>query len=484
MVRHELRDIIIVLPGIMGSVLRKGDIDLWSASCGAAYRGVLRGAFSEHLALQGGDPGVDDPAGDVRATGLVSLPSIFPRFWKTDGYAALCGMIAAGFRVKRADATTPGNYHEFPYDWRLDNRLAARRLETLVGRVLPAWRDFTGDRDAKVILIGHSMGGLVGRYYTEVLGGWRDCRALITLGTPHRGSVNALKFLSDGPGWPFEWLGPIAGTFPSIHQLLPVYKVLESDTGRVRVAESGGLPGLEGGRVAAALRFHREIGEAVERNRAEASYHEGYKTIPFVGTDQPTAQRCFLESGRVIVDRVCPAWHDALLGGGDGTVPRISATPIELSDDAREYFLPEHHGMLQSNPHLLDSLRNLLQQLLSRGLGAIRGPSSISGGPGRAAISLDVADVHPSGAPVEIRAGVRDDSGAACDLEAVVTPVDPAGPALEGRLLEEGATSVWRVEGLSAGLYQVEVRPSAGGQGAPTAVHELFQLIPAEGTGA
>jgi hypothetical protein len=202
MVRHELRDVVIILPGIMGSVLRKGGADLWAATCGAAYRGVLRGAFSEYLPLRSGDPELDDSENGISATELVTLPSIFPRFWKTDGYSSLRAMVAASFRLKTDDGSTPGNYYEFPYDWRLDNRVAARRLEALVGRVLPAWRSFTGDRDAKVILIGHSMGGLIGRYYAEVLGGWCDCRALITLGTPHRGSLNALEFLSNGPGWP------------------------------------------------------------------------------------------------------------------------------------------------------------------------------------------------------------------------------------------------------------------------------------------
>jgi hypothetical protein len=127
-----------------------------------------------------------------------------------------------------------------------------------------------------------------------------------------------------------------------------------------RVAEAGRVTGLDPYMAASALRFHREIEDAVARNRAEAAYHESYKVIPFVGTDQPTSQAAGLESGRVIVRRDDPGWLDPLLCGGDGTVPRISATPIELSGDAREYFLPEHHGMLQSNRHLLDSLRSLL----------------------------------------------------------------------------------------------------------------------------
>lgn len=40
-------------------------------------------------------------------------------------------------------------------------------------------------------IIGHSKGGLIGRYYVKRLGGDRRVRNLITLGTPHQGSPTA-----------------------------------------------------------------------------------------------------------------------------------------------------------------------------------------------------------------------------------------------------------------------------------------------------
>jgi triacylglycerol esterase/lipase EstA (alpha/beta hydrolase family) len=42
------------------------------------------------------------------------------------------------------------------------------------------------------------MGGLISRYYLEVLEGWRDCRALVTFGTPYRGAVDAVNYLANG----------------------------------------------------------------------------------------------------------------------------------------------------------------------------------------------------------------------------------------------------------------------------------------------
>ncbi len=40
----------------------------------------------------------------------------------------------------------------------------------------------------KISIIGHSKGGLIGRYYIKKLGGDRRVKTLITLGTPHHGN--------------------------------------------------------------------------------------------------------------------------------------------------------------------------------------------------------------------------------------------------------------------------------------------------------
>lgn len=44
----------------------------------------------------------------------------------------------------------------------------------------------------KMSIIGHSKGGLIGRYYIKKLGGAKRVRSLITLGTPHGGNPWAL----------------------------------------------------------------------------------------------------------------------------------------------------------------------------------------------------------------------------------------------------------------------------------------------------
>ena len=111
------------------------------------------------------------------------------------------------------------------------------------------------------------MGGLVARYYLEVLEGWRDCRALITFGTPYRGSLNALDFLANGYKRLFVDLTEVMRSFPSAHQLLPIYKALRVGDDYVRVAETKGIPGVELARAQDALAFHREIEAKVTEHR-------------------------------------------------------------------------------------------------------------------------------------------------------------------------------------------------------------------------
>jgi hypothetical protein len=61
----------------------------------------------------------------------------------------------------------------------------ARRLKSLVEKV----RRETGYE--RVHVIGHSMGGVVARYYVQCLGGDKRVHTLVTLGSPHSGTLPA-----------------------------------------------------------------------------------------------------------------------------------------------------------------------------------------------------------------------------------------------------------------------------------------------------
>jgi pimeloyl-ACP methyl ester carboxylesterase len=61
-----------------------------------------------------------------------------------------------------------------------------RTAAVLLGRhVRHTRRIYGGER---VAVIGHSLGGLIARYYVQCLGGAEDVHTVITLGTPHQGT--------------------------------------------------------------------------------------------------------------------------------------------------------------------------------------------------------------------------------------------------------------------------------------------------------
>jgi triacylglycerol lipase len=79
-----------------------------------------------------------------------------------------------------------GNVHAVNYSVRTaDVRAAARELRAHVERL----RERTGAEQVHVV--GHSLGGVIARYYVQRLGGHDAVDALVTLGSPHGGTTSA-----------------------------------------------------------------------------------------------------------------------------------------------------------------------------------------------------------------------------------------------------------------------------------------------------
>jgi Lecithin:cholesterol acyltransferase len=448
--KKPLYDMVVLLPGITGSVLQKDGKDVWAISGQAAWGWLTSlGDSLQELVLEG-----EDSAGIV-ATRVMADAHVVPGLVKIDGYSAIAKMVADTVDIVPGSIwdARPANFIEFPYDWRLDNRINARRLAELVSDRLPRWREHSGNSNARVIFLAHSMGGLVVRYFLEVLEGWRDCRALITFGTPYRGSLNALNFLTNGYKRLFMDLSEVMRSFPSMHQLLPIHRALRVGEDYVRVAEVKGVHRIESVRAEDALAFHREIEAKVNEHRKDRNYlDQGYVIVPVVGTRQPTMQSAVLADGRVTAGLELPSWIDPLLADGDGTVPRASAIPIELSDAYRDSFVPELHGSLQRNRSVLDDVRGRLEQMQVRGLREVRAPGESPAAAERPAVALDLDDLYVGGEPVTLRAQLVNVQGSPGPLQARIEPVGtpsvaPA-PALEFTEAPDGWTL--EVEGVAA----------------------------------
>ena len=439
----QFRDLVILLPGITGSVLadRKGR-EVWSPSLGAVWQAIKSfGKSIEGLELAGDE--VDD---GVTATRLVPDVTLVPGLVKIDGYTRISEQLC-----ERLGLTSGRNFRHFPYDWRRDNRVSAQRLQSQAMDWLAQWRAESGAGDAKLVLIGHSMGGLISRWFVECLGGWKDTRALITLGTPHRGSLNAVDFLVHGMKKGIGPLGldlsPLLRSYTSVYQLLPIYPCVDAggpENLRIAQAAAGGLlPHVDVDRATAARAFHQQIEDQQAANAKMAEYAEhGPKLVPVVGIEQPTLQSARIVGGRVELLR---SWHGTDTGG-DGTVPRGSATPLELDEAEREIYAAESHGALQNVDGTLDNIAGVLtrasvdfKKMRSSALGT--------------ALSLDVDDVVLPGEALLVRARPLERNP---KISVVLAPLG-GGQSIEDQL--DRGTGGWQEAsfGLDPGLWRVTV---------------------------
>ncbi|MEH2154047.1 lipase/acyltransferase domain-containing protein [Nostoc sp.] len=473
--KAPMKDMIIILPGILGSVLQKDGKDLWAVSGQAIWQVLTNLSNTIHNLKLGQDDPIAESLGDgIRATSLIQDTHLIPGFWKIDGYTQTSRLITDNFNVTPGDIYNDpddkaANFYQFPYDWRRDNRANAHILKKLIDKRLKRWREASGASDAKVILMAHSMGGLVSRYYLEVLEGWRDSRALFTFGTPYRGSLKAVNFLANGYKQQFLDLTEVMRSLTSIYQLLPIYEVVKIGESYKRIAEADGLPNIDKRKAQNALAFYREIDTAVEQHLKLEEYRQSFTVVPIAGVQQPTLQSAILENGKLTASEDLPGiLHNRFdLSDGDGTVPQVSAIPIERSKNFDNFFIAEQHGALQNQKQVLQNLLNCLE-LSQFDLANVRAP--------QVAISLSLDDLYLPDEPLSIRARVTG-SISFEKLQAEITSVANDRLPIKVDFAEKENEWVLEIDSLKQGLYRVRVQTENLNELAPNPVHDLFEVV-------
>jgi pimeloyl-ACP methyl ester carboxylesterase len=441
MAKRAMRDVVVVLPGITGSVLQKDGKDVWNVTGGSVLRALLSlGQNVKDLALTEDPPDVDDLGDGVTASKVMRDIHLIPGLWKIDGYSKTLKYVTDTFDV------VPGeNFFEFPYDWRRDNRVAARKLAKDAQGWLAAWREKSGAADAKLILVGHSMGGIVSRYYLECLDGWRDTRVLVTFGTPYSGSLNSVGTLVNGLK---KKIGPVGidlsglvRSLTAVYQLLPTYACYDGGDGKLVGVSEATIPHVDQQKAKAAAEFHDEIRNAVKAHEQEDEYRENrYDIRPVVGILQPTFQSARAAGAGVQLIRT----YDGEDQGGDGTVPRISATPVELEREANAMFASERHASLQNEDGVLVQLRGVMSGL------DIDFPGFRDAFP-TIGLGLELDDAYQTDEPVPVRVHPEEEPAESLlvqvrDAETneevareTLTPADDGWHEAELRPLQEGA---------------------------------------------
>lgn len=327
-----MSEIVVFLPGIMGSELRLGSKRVWPGSVGS-----LIGSYKQMEDLL-------DP--DLEPVDIIRGFSISEQY-----QAVLEDLRKFGFEEKKS-------LFLFPYDWRKSNAEAAGKLAARLDELAA---QFAG---AEITIVAHSMGGLVSRYYLEsgkfdTGAGFAAVRRLITLGTPHRGAPLALSaavgqekrlFLSA------EQVHRLASDerYPSLYQLLPA------------ASEPFAWDGGFGKKLAPLDVYDPANAKALglsEKNLASArSFRQGLdfarrpqqvRYFLFYGTRQTT-----ISASSVRLDAAKPGDRVTNLeieDGGDGTVPVWSGMSAGLQGRA----VGGEHGSLYKNEELRRTLASL-----------------------------------------------------------------------------------------------------------------------------
>ena len=319
---------------------------------------------------------------------------------------------------------------EFPYDWRLSVRHNAVQLADAMHRHLEEWRRHPAhararrlhpaEREAELILVAHSMGGLLARALATISGATDTVRAIVTVGTPFHGSINALALLSSGSGAPLplsrKRLRDIARTMPGVYDLLPSYRCL-------RIGDN--VAAMSPVDVASVGADAQLSDEALAATRDAAPVRlPGHVLI--AGMAQPTAQSLELASGQVVARQFGYRWYDdgqlvrddigrplQIDYTGDGTVYLNAA---RVSDVRAETFAQQHGALVRT------------RSILGRIRGVVVGDAVDLGATlGQSQIGLDLPEDAAVHAPVTVVAREAGQDQGRLDPAAVSCVVRDAG---------------------------------------------------------
>ncbi len=179
---------------------------------------------------------------------------IVPNLIKLQGYTRLGDFLEEALGYERGK-----DLLEVPYDWRQDMRLSARR----VAEAIENWQV-----SPPIVLVAHSLGTQVARYYVERLGGKNRVGRLILLGGPNAGTPASLSSLARGPDMLFGLLGQrlreVLATFPSMYQILPEYACVVDQAGNnlEPLHEEGWVSEAQRPLLRDARQFRQELGRA------------------------------------------------------------------------------------------------------------------------------------------------------------------------------------------------------------------------------
>lgn len=427
---NQSHDAVVVVPGIMGSALV--DTATRKTVWGLNHLGWYGRAWSTGSSLR---ELADLEPSRIKPQGLLRFPA-----WAPLGYFEPYDRLMAHLGEMVHHRAVYG----FAYDWRLPVLHNARLLAWAGHEHLMRWRaDAAHERlrvlqsdpsPARLVLVAHSMGGLLVRALPLVEGTddeagevptvTGDVRATITLGTPFRGAAKAAIILATGRGLlpPQRRMTRLARQLPGIYDLLPSYRCVDEGD-HVRLLTAQDVAGFGGDPAEARRAFD-------VRRRLDAHSLIGHRSV--IGVEQPTVTclrldggtaeglghtfRLASKAGDIVPDpRGVPAHFPSL---GDGTVPVDSAVLPGVTPDPRA----QQHGSLANVDEAISSVRYAIT-------GDRQGHELASGG----RVGIDAPDVVCAGTEWPVVVTGEGALSATCRVIDAETGKHVARPRIEER---------------------------------------------------
>ena len=398
--------LVVVIPGIGGS-------ELADSSGKRVY-----GASVSGLVARLCEPSVLDLNNELRPVGLVGPCSVI--CWQLiTGYDGLLNGISKGLGLSPGRVVTAGaelvdpdaTVVAFPYDFRRSVEQIANDLDRVV-RARAQGR--------RVVLVAHSMGGLVAAWWWAFLSEGIDVHQIITLGTPFRGAAKALDVLVNGmrigPFPATQAVSDMVRTWDSLFDLLPHYQVVDGTDKYQYPYElpsdiTSAVTGFSG-KALNAYQKNQCLHEALLNRVAESGrnpftvyYSQGHATLGHASIDT--------HSDGLVVAKGNPRAIHASWDGGDGTVPMFSMIPYLMERDVSRWrrLAGKHQDLVEEKSvfeHLSEYSRTRL-------------PAAARGGSYEASayLQLDLDDVVLAGTEAEVRLRVVDKDGSVLNAEKV-----------------------------------------------------------------
>lgn len=195
------KDVIIIVPGTMGSELKYGSTLVWSPNDSS------ESAINCFKWIACGETGTPS---------YTITPYIGDSYGTQETYITLYTTLYNTYNSSTCDVKF------FAYDWRLSCVGAAESLRTLISGY-----------NGKIYIVAHSMGGLVAsQYIKNATTSQKNRTTIITLGTPFQGSPKAVNVFENGAMFDDlvgtlivnSFIKSVVPNFPSAYELLPTIR--------------------------------------------------------------------------------------------------------------------------------------------------------------------------------------------------------------------------------------------------------------------